>query len=145
MELTELKTLVETQFAFLKNMGLRVLDIEKGRVRLMLPFRGNENHVGTVWAGALFTLAEVPGGILVYSAFDPERFYPVVKEMTIRYLKPATTDVTVEISMGDGEISRLEETAVEKGKADFTLDLDVTDARGNVVAQTRGLYQLRKF
>ncbi|WDP90836.1 MAG: YiiD C-terminal domain-containing protein [Desulfobacter sp.] len=145
MDLTELKNIVETQFDFLKNMGLRVLDIEPGRVRLMLPKQGNENHLGTVWAGALFTLAEVPGGILAFTLFDGTRFYPVVREMNIKYLKPATSDVTVEFTMDKDRAARLEARAREAGKADFALEGEVKDAQGNVVAVTKGDYQLRKY
>ena len=86
--MTELKELVETKFDFLSNMGLKVLSLEPNRVKLMLPMKGNENHLGILWAGALFTLAEVPGGILVYSTFDTAKFYPIVKEMNIKFLKP---------------------------------------------------------
>ncbi|BBO69807.1 hypothetical protein DSCA_37370 [Desulfosarcina alkanivorans] len=145
MEMTELKELVETKFAFLRNMGLKALDLAPNRVKLMLPKKGNENHLGTVWAGALFTLAEVPGGILVFTSFDGSKFYPVVKEMNIKFVKPATTDVTIEISMDEAEAARVEKEAEEKGKADFILDGELMDANDNVVAVTRGFYQLRKY
>jgi acyl-coenzyme A thioesterase PaaI-like protein len=143
--MTELKELVETKFAFLRNMGLKALDLAPNRVKLMLPKKGNENHLGTVWAGALFTLAEVPGGILVFTSFDGSKFYPVVKEMNIKFVKPATTDVTIEISMDEAEAARVEKEAEEKGKADFILDGELMDANDNVVAVTRGFYQLRKY
>ena len=141
----ELKELVETKFDFLRNMGLKVLSLEPNTVKLMLPMKGNENHLGTVWAGALFTLAEVPGGILVFTTFDAARFYPVVKEMNIKYVKPAATDVTIEIGLDQAQADRLEKEAENKGKADFTLDGELVDAGGNVVAVTQGFYQLRKY
>jgi len=145
MEMTELKELVETKFDFLRNMGLKVLSLEPNKVKLMLPMEGNENHLGTVWAGALFTLAEVPGGILVFTTFDAARYYPVVKEMNIKFVKPAATDVTIEIAMEKAEAGRLEKVAEEEGKANFTLDGELVDGGGNVVAVTQGFYQLRKY
>lgn len=143
--MTELKDLVENKFDFLRNMGLKILALAPGEVKLMLPKKGNENHLGTVFAGALFTLGEVPGGVLIYTTFDAAKLYPVVKEMNIKFVRPATTDVTIEISMGKTESDRLAQKVEETGKADFTLDGEVLDAEGRVVAQTRGLYQLRKF
>jgi len=140
-----LKELVETKFDFLRNMGLKVLSLEPNKVKLMLPMEGNENHLGTVWAGALFTLAEVPGGILVFTTFDAARYYPVVKEMNIKFVKPAATDVTIEIAMEKAEAGRLEKVAEEEGKANFTLDGELVDGGGNVVAVTQGFYQLRKY
>ncbi len=141
----ELKTLVETQFDFLRNMGLKVLVLEPHKVKLMLPMKGNENHLGILWAGALFTLAEVPGGILVYSTFDTGKFYPVVKEMNIKFLKPGHMDVTIEMALDKAESDRLEAEAAEKGKADFTLNGEILDANGAVIAATQGFYQLRKY
>ncbi len=143
--LTELKDLVENKFDFLRNMGLKTLVLEPNRVKLILPKKGNENHLGTVWAGALFTLAEVPGGVLVYTTFDAAKVYPVVKEMNIKFVRPATTDVTIEISMDKAESDRLAQEAEETGKAAFTLDGELLDAHGKVVAETRGFYQLRKI
>lgn len=140
-----MKELVETKFDFLRNMGLKVLSLEPNKVKLMLPMEGNENHLGTVWAGALFTLAEVPGGILVFTTFDAARYYPVVKEMNIKFVKPAATDVTIEIAMEKAEAGRLEKVAEEEGKANFTLDGELVDGGGNVVAVTQGFYQLRKY
>ncbi len=143
--MTELKDLVENKFDFLRNMGLKILALAPGEVKLMLPKKGNENHLGTVFAGALFTLAEVPGGVLAYTTFDAARFYPVVKEMNIKFVRPATTDVTVESVMSQAESDRLAQEAEETGKASFTLDGEILDANGKVVAKTQGFYQLRKY
>ncbi len=143
--LTELKDLVENKFDFLRNMGLEVLALAPNEVKLMLPKKGNENHLGTVFAGALFTLGEVPGGVLVYTTFDAAKVYPVVKEMNIKFVRPAATDVTIEMTMSRAESDRLAREAEETGKASFTLDGEILDAEGTVVAQTRGFYQLRKY
>ena len=37
---------------------------------MLMPFKPNRNHLGTMYAGALFTLAEIPGGAVLISAFD---------------------------------------------------------------------------
>lgn len=61
-----------------------------------MPGAGNENHIGSMYAGALFTLAEIPGGALFLTSFDSARFYPIVKEMTLRFRRPAKGDIRVE-------------------------------------------------
>jgi acyl-coenzyme A thioesterase PaaI-like protein len=48
-------------------MGMRILDFKKQYVRIMLPKKPNMNHVGTVYAGALFSLADFAGEVLFYS------------------------------------------------------------------------------
>ena len=141
----DLKAFVEKKIPFVERMGLRVLALRRGYVKLSAPYEGNENHIGTLYAGALFTLAEIPGGALFIASFDIDRFYPVVKEMTLRFLKPAITDVTVELSLADGEIARIQAEAEQAGKAEFSLEGEIRDANGDVVATSRGDYQIRKF
>jgi acyl-CoA thioesterase FadM len=67
----------------------------------------------------------------------------VVKEMTIRFLKPALTEATVEIAMDEAAIAAIEAEASRRGKADYTLEGEIRDTTGQVVAASRGVYQLR--
>lgn len=135
--------LVHQSIPFLQRMGLEVVAIDHGYVKLTVPADINGNHVGTMYAGALFSIAEVPGGLLGLLIFDPVRFFPVIKSMSVEYLRPATTDVTVEARITDDEAQRILAEAEAGGKADFGLDLEVTDTEGTVVMRSRGLYQLR--
>ncbi len=141
---TELvRQLTEEQIAFVKRSGLRAEVLEPGHVRLSMPFEGNQNHIGTLYAGALFTLAEMPGGALFLTSFDSRRFYPVVKEMNLRFRRPAKGDITVDARLGAEEIARIQREAETNGKADYWLELQLLDAGGEVVAESRGLYQMR--
>lgn len=134
---------LETGIEFVRRTGVRVLELAPGSVKMCMPLAGNENHIGTIYAGALFTLAELPGGALFLSSFDVNRFYPIVKEMTIRYHKAARTDVFVTQTLSPEEIKRITEEAEKKGKSDFKLFCQVADAKGTVVADSTGLYQIR--
>ena len=138
------RQLTEEQIAFVKRSGLKAEVVEPGFVRLRMPLEGNQNHIGTMYAGALFTLAEIPGGALFLTSFDVQRFYPLIKEMNLRFRRPATSDITVEARLSDEEIARIQAEAEQNGKADYHLELQLCDASGEVVAQTRALYQLRK-
>ena len=80
---------------------VRVVEAERGRVKLLMPFEGNQNHIGTMYAGALFALAEFPGGTLFSTTFDASRYYPIVKGVDIQFRRFAATDITVEISMSE--------------------------------------------
>jgi len=138
------KAFIEKPFAFVERIGLRALVMEPRRVKLELPLAGNANHIGSIYAGALFTVAELPGGALFMTTFDVERFYPVLKAMAIRFRRPAFTDVTVEASLSETEAARIAAEADASGKAEFILKTEIRDADGQVVAQTEGVYQLRK-
>lgn len=134
----------EEKIAFVKRMNLKAEVLEPGFVRLRVPLAGNENHIGSMYAGALFTLAEIPGGALFLTSFDARQFYPIIKEMNLRFRRPATGDIVVEARLSAEEVQRLENEAQANGKADYLLELELTDANGEVVALSRGLYQLRK-
>ncbi|MFZ3203111.1 MAG: YiiD C-terminal domain-containing protein [Pseudomonas sp.] len=137
------RQLTEEQIAFVKRSGLRAEVLEPGYVRLCMPLAGNQNHIGSMYAGALFTLAEIPGGALFLSSFDSQRFYPVIKEMNLRFRRPALGDIQVEARLDAEQIERLQSEAQSRGKADYLLELQLTDASGEIVAESRGLYQLR--
>lgn len=143
MSQEQITQFIEKPFAFVARMGLRALTLAPRHVRLSVPLEGNGNHIGTMYAGALFTLAEIPGGALFLTTFDVNRFYPIVKEMTIRFLRLATTDAFIEMRMDEAEVRRIEAEAAANGKSEYTLDGEVKDANGQVVATSHGVYQLR--
>ena len=134
----------EDKIAFVKRMNLKAEVLEPGFVRLRVPLAGNENHIGSMYAGALFTLAEIPGGALFLTSFDASKFYPIIKEMNLRFRRPATGDIVVEARLSAEEIERLQSEAQANGKAEYVLELQLTDGSGEVVALSRGIYQLRK-
>ena len=138
------RQLSEDSIAFVKRTNLKAEVLEPGFVRLRVPLAGNETHIGSMYAGALFTLAEIPGGALFLTSFDASQFYPIVKEMNLRFRRPATGDIVVEARLSAEEIERLQTEAQANGKAEYVLELQLTDGSGEVVALSRGIYQLRK-
>ena len=144
MPLELVRQLTEEQIAFVQRSGLKAEILEPGWVRLCMPLEGNQNHIGSMYAGALFTLAEIPGGALFLTSFDAQHFYPIIKEMNLRFRRPATSTIRVEARLSAEEIQRLQNQATDQGKAEYLLELQLTDDSGEVVAESRGLYQLRR-
>jgi len=144
MNIEVIKQILETTVPFINRTGLQVLDVGRGRVKLRMPFEGNGNHIGTMYAGALFTLAEVPGGGVFVTGFDVGKFYPVLKDQYVRYRRPARTDVTVEVTLSEEEIARITAEAEAEGKSEFVLEAELIDATGEVVAESRQTLQIRK-
>ena len=127
-------------FPFVERSGLELLHLERGHAVLRLPLEPNVNHVGWAYAGALFTLAEIPGGVLFGSAFDVSRFFPIVGELSIRFTAPAKTATLVDARMSDEEINRVTAELEERGKAKYVLEQTLTDDAGTVVATTSATY-----
>ena len=132
-------------FPFVERLGLELLHVERGRAVMRLPFEPNINHVGMIYAGALFTVAEVPGGVLFGSAFDITRFYPIVGDMSIRFAKPAMSAVTVDARMTEDEVDRVTAELEEHGKAKYILEQELHDEQGVLVATTSATYFGRSF
>jgi len=61
----------------------------------------------------------------------------------MRFLKPAKSDVTIEMTLDDDRIAAISAEADANGKATFTLDGEIKDAGGTLVATSHGVYQLR--
>ena len=136
---------VEEKIAFVKRCGLKLIECEPGRVRCQMPTAGNENHIGSMYAGALFTLAEIPGGALWLSSFNISESYPLLKSFYIEYLKPAKGVISFELALSPERIQKLALQCNEQGKVDFELCGELKDEQNSTVAVTKGLYQLRKM
>lgn len=128
-----------------KRTGIRVLDLDVGYVKMSMPFEPNINHVGIMYAGSLFTLAELPGGALYLTSFDSQRYYVIVKDMRLSFRRPAKTEVTVEARLSREEIDEIQERAERRGKAAFSLECELKDASDTVVATSSNVYQLRRI
>lgn len=126
-------------------MQVEVIEAEPNSAAARLPAAPNVNHFGTSYAGSLFTVAEVLGGVFARTSLASEGGVPLVKRVEIDFLRPAMTDVVSRTTLSDSEIARVLAEYAERGKSDFELLAEVTDEAGTVVARTRGTYQLRRF
>ncbi len=136
---------VESGIEGIGRTGLKVLSLRDRYVKLLMPLQGNVNHVGIMYAGSLFTIGEVMGGAIFGASFDMSRYYPLVREVHIRFRRPALTDITLETELSEELAVRIRAELEEKGKADFTLDLELIDARGEAVSLVQGSWQGRKM
>lgn len=133
----------------LQAMGVRIVELRPGFAAAELPPEPNVNHFGVTYAGSLFSVAEMLGGVLCLATFDLEPggeldgFVPIVKESTIRFRRPALGVVRAEAGLPDDEVARIRRDALAHGKAEFVLEATLTDAHGEVVSTTVGTYQLR--
>jgi acyl-coenzyme A thioesterase PaaI-like protein len=134
---------IEATIPAAHKMGVQVADARRGFAAATVPIDGNKNHFGVMYAGVIFTVAEIIGGIIALASFDGALYYPLVKKVEIEFTAAARTDLRAETSLDDTELDRIETEAAASGKADFILDAVVRDEAGQTVAVTHGLYQLR--
>lgn len=125
-------------------MQLRVVAAVPGSATVEIPQGPNGNHFGAVYAGALFSIGEVLGGIIPMVTWEAPGYVPLVKDLQISFRRPAKGVVRASASLGDEDVQRVAD-AVAAGdpKVAFVLAATLTDEAGTVVATTVGSYQLR--
>lgn len=141
----DLAELVVNIVEAIKRTGLYVTSLRDRYAKFAMPIKGNGNHIGVMYAGSLFTLGEFTGGIISAVSFDFTKFIPIVKEVNIKYVAMAKSDVSIEIELSESEVKKIQSEAEENGKADFVLNLDLKDENGEVVALVEGKWQIRKL
>jgi uncharacterized protein (TIGR00369 family) len=140
-----LKTYIEEQFPFTHKCGIKVVEIGEGRSVVALPPDDtNMNHLGSVHAGALFTLAETTSGVCVASAVDFTRLVPIVKEGRCKYKKLARGVITGSAEWPEAARAPVIAEAEREGKANFTLRFELKNEAGELVAECEFTNQIRK-
>ncbi|MEA2126700.1 MAG: hypothetical protein QOI80_3482 [Solirubrobacteraceae bacterium] len=139
----QVNTVMRASIPLVESTRIEIVALEPGYAKTTAPFEGNGNHLGTMYAGVLFTVAEVIGGVMAAVTFDMSRFLPVVKSMNIDFRRAARSDVFAEARLDRETIDGAIAAADANGKAPYELRATVTDAGGETVATTVAQYQIR--
>jgi acyl-coenzyme A thioesterase PaaI-like protein len=142
MDREELKKAITDTIPWVKTSGICIETFAEGHVKLSVPASSHLNHVGIVYAGTHFMLMEVAGAALFLATYGIEKFIPINKGMSIRFLKPATTDISCELRLDKEEGREKLRPVEEKGRGEWVLDMTVTDAKGTIVSSSTCTYYL---
>jgi thioesterase domain-containing protein len=138
-------SMFEERIPVIHRLGIRIVEVRDGLIVGTAPLADNLNYQGSMYAGTLFGLGEALGAVVFAANFDLSRFTATVKDVQIRYRRPAITDVRAEASLDANTVARIKREADNAGKAEFVLDAKLTDTAGVVVATTHGTYQVRRL
>lgn len=100
---------------------------------LMLPADPRyHNHLGTVHAGALMTLAEASSGALLLGKYGTLGFevVPVVRRMETKFRKPAQGAVHSKASISSEQDAQFVAALTTKGRALVEVGVDLHDEHG---------------
>jgi uncharacterized protein (TIGR00369 family) len=131
---------------FASFLGITYDEVGPGRAVLRLADDpAKHNHIGTLHAGALFSLAESASGVCVIAAVADRLagVTPLAAKAEITYRKVARGDVTATATVGQ-PIEEILATLDEVGKVRFPVEVDVADASGEVCAHVTVDWHLRK-
>lgn len=121
---------------YISHMGIEVTEMSEGAATAVLPDRPDlHNHVGSQHAGALFGVAETASGAAFVGAFAVRMgdLTPLARNAEISYVKVARGVVEAKAKLGVPAEEALA-TLDKDGRIDFSVEVEMTDAEGEVVA-----------
>lgn len=130
---------------FAQLLGISVDSLGAGTAGTALPsLPQHNNHVGSVHAGALFTVCEAASGAALAGALLPvimqTRF--VVRDARISYLKPARGAICARAVLVD-EAGQVLDALRSTRRADVSVDVSAHTADGTLVAKASFDWSLR--
>lgn len=131
---------------FAAHTGVELLEIGAGRAVARLVQRPEVgNHIGTLHAGALFTLGETASGGAMSGAFADRilSVRPVAAGARITYARPARGTLTATARVGTPSGDLLAALEAE-GKVQFEVDVDFANEAGEAVAAMVVSWHVRK-
>ncbi|MGQ0621981.1 MAG: YiiD C-terminal domain-containing protein [Panacagrimonas sp.] len=135
MTLAQINAYLHAHIPLSQHMGMRVLALEPGRVRVHLPLAPNINPHGTLFGGALAALGLASGWILLHAAFERAGVAAklVGQRSDCTFIAPATADCIAETGCAPADLDRLLASFVERGRARMTLETLIRVGQQDVV------------
>jgi uncharacterized protein (TIGR00369 family) len=111
---------------FVGQAGITLHESGPGRAVVRLPFRrGNENHVGTLHAGALVLAAETAGGVACLSHPKLQGMLLLAKALSARYRRPAKGDCLAKCTLDEDAVGGALAAVEAAGKSDLQATSEV--------------------
>lgn len=132
-----LKAQLSAIVPFASHVGVTLAEIGAGTATATLEQSHNtSNHIATMHAGALFTLAEAASGAAMAGMFLERlaALRPVAASSTIAYVRPAKGTITAHAAV-DGDKVALFAALDGEGKVRFPVTITIEDSAGREVAQ----------
>lgn len=98
MDPDALRQVMEELIPFNKFLGVRAVEIDRGRVRIEVPFRAEligDPFRQAMHGGVISMLADTAGGAAVWSALDEPRARVSTIDMRVDYLRPGRKETLV--------------------------------------------------
>lgn len=130
---------------YLEPTPIEVIQADGANVRMRQAFGRNlKNIIGTVHAGALYTLGETAAGVAAFSLIPGAQPMVLLRRARAEYTRRVESDITATTAVADGDPADIAARFSEGGRADVTIGVTITDAEDAVVFEGTYEYALRK-
>jgi acyl-coenzyme A thioesterase PaaI-like protein len=146
MENREILEALAAAVPFNRTLGLEYVSVGAGTAEIRLADREeHRNHVGTLHAGALFTVAEAASGAAFVAAFADRlaTIVPVVESAEIRFSAPARGTITANARLTTPATELLAELDRD-GRTRPPVEVRLVDASGKEVAAMTVLWNVKR-
>jgi acyl-coenzyme A thioesterase PaaI-like protein len=132
---------------FNRYLGLEVVEVGPGRGVVVLPDSADlHNHVGSQHAGALFAAGEAASGGAFLGSFAElmGSVTPLARSAQIDYRKIARGPITATGKLS-ADVPGLLVTLEADGRVEFPIEVELTDAEGQLVATMTVDWHVRRM
>ena len=103
------------------------------------------NHVGSIHAGALFTLGETCAGLVIIRNFPFKKFRPLMSDVKVTYSKQARGNVTGEAIIPPADIARMHETIKQGEVPSIEVTTNIFNDQKEIIAVVTTLWQVKSW
>lgn len=126
--------------------GIRADVLEERHAKLSMPLGDlHINHVGTAYAGSIFIAIELSAAALFFCTYGVEEWVPIVRSVTVDYIKPTKLELTADLSLTAEEASEKIEPIEERGRGSYTVEVPLHDVAGTLVASAKVVLYILPF
>jgi acyl-coenzyme A thioesterase PaaI-like protein len=146
MDYDAIRAGLESAVPYNAHLGLEIAEVAPGQGVVRLPDRADiRNHVGSQHAGALFSAGEAASGAAFVGAFAERlgELTPLAEGAEISYRKLAQGVITATGRL-DTDADHLLGRLDSDGKVRFSVDVTLTNAVGDVVAEMTVRWHVRR-
>ena len=126
--------------------GIRADVLEERHAKLSMPLGDlHINHVGTAYAGSIFIAIELSAAALFFCTYGVEEWVPIVRNVTVDYLKPTKLELTADLSLTAEEAAEKIAPVEERGRGSYTVEVPLRDVAGTLVASAKVVLYILPF
>lgn len=146
IDLEAVKAGLQAVIPFNNHLGLTYEEVAPGRARVTLPDDPRlHNHIATQHAAGMFAAAEAASGGAFAGSFADVMgtVTPLAEKAEIAYKKVARGPITATAELR-GDVEGLRTVLEKDGRMRFPVEIELTDAVGNVVASVTVHWYVKK-
>ncbi len=131
---------------FNRHLRARLLDWTPEKAVIAVKRRRRiRNHVGSIHAGALFTLGETCAGLVIIRNFPFGGFRPLMSDVRVTYSKQARGDVIGECSVHPDAIAKMREVIASGEVPSIEMVTNILNTDHEIIAVVTTQWQVKPW